>query len=84
MDDVGTQGGLDIGSTGNDYSADVWARARFYAQFDEFGSAAEVEAAANATPETSEQSEGGLWGTIKGWASSAADTVGDVLGGGPQ
>lgn len=50
VDDVGTQGGLDIGSTGDDYSADVWARARYYSSMGDFGSAAAIEAAANATP----------------------------------
>ncbi len=37
---------MDVGTTGNDYSADVWARARHYAQFPEFGSASEIEQAA--------------------------------------
>ncbi len=33
---VGTQERLDVGTTGNDYSADVWERAKVYAQLEEF------------------------------------------------
>lgn len=34
---VQTWGGMDQGTTGDDYSADVWARARYYASLEEFG-----------------------------------------------
>jgi len=60
VDDVGTQGGLDIGSTGDDYSADVWARARYYAGLGHFGNAAEIDEAANANP----TSRGGGGGSV--------------------
>ena len=34
---VRTLAGMDTGSTGNDYSSDVWARARYYAGLQQFG-----------------------------------------------
>ena len=58
---VGTQKGLDLGSTGDDYSADVWARAKFYAQLDEFGGTAEIAEAANATENKKSEAASGVY-----------------------
>jgi GH24 family phage-related lysozyme (muramidase)/murein DD-endopeptidase MepM/ murein hydrolase activator NlpD len=41
---------LDIGSTGDDYSADVWARARYYATLPEFGRGADTVATTPQVP----------------------------------
>ncbi len=79
VDDVGTQERLDVGSTGDDYSADVWARARYYAAFAEFGSAAEVEAAASATPESSSSAGGGMMDWLSDKWDSATETAGDMV-----
>ena len=38
-DDVWTKEGLDKGTTGSDYSADIWERAKYYAQKKEFAEA---------------------------------------------
>ncbi len=53
---VATQGGLDRGTTGNDYSADVWERAKVYAQLEEFaqGSTVVNQAAADAETQSGE------------------------------
>lgn len=37
IDNVRTWGGMDGGTTGDDYSSDVWARARYYASLRAFG-----------------------------------------------
>lgn len=82
VDDVASQARLDIGSTGDDYSADVWARARFYAGFEEFGSPAEVEAAANASPEEAARSEdGGILNWMGEVWDGATEAVGDFVEG---
>jgi hypothetical protein len=41
---------LDIGSTGDDYSADVWARARYYAGLPEFSQGSDVVSTTPALP----------------------------------
>ena len=41
---------LDIGSTGNDYSADVWARARYYAGLAEFSQGSDTVSTTPALP----------------------------------
>lgn len=46
---VQTKEGLDKGSTGNDYSSDIWARARFYSLKKEFGADSLLTDAENAS-----------------------------------
>lgn len=53
---VATQERLDIGTTGNDYSADVWERAKVYAQLDEFKQSSTVVNQAASEAETANQS----------------------------
>ena len=60
VSNVQTQNGLDIGTTGDDYSADVWQRAKFYATIPEFGGATIETAQASADlglKETNSKSE---------------------------
>lgn len=59
VDDVRSLERLDIGSTGNDYSADVWARARYYAGLPEFGGGADMIATTPQVPTRARQQQGG-------------------------
>ncbi len=48
---------MDVGTTGNDYSADVWARARYYASFPEFGGSEAISGNAPALPKPEENKD---------------------------